>query len=196
MPGLKDELHRNLRASREALVSRLEGLGEYDLRRPMTPSATNLLGLVKHLAGLEYAYLGASFGRPAPEALPWVEDGSVWRNADMWATQAQSSAYVIGLYQRACGHSDLTIAELSLDTAGSVAHWPEGQRATTLAAALVLMIAETAQHAGHADIVRELIDGKAGADQHEVLDEASWRRYVADVDAASEMFAPVAPGGG
>jgi Protein of unknown function (DUF664) len=82
---LKEELHRKLRASRAALLSRLDDLSEYGLRRPMTPTGTNLLGLVKHLAGLEYTYLGESFSRPAQESMSWIEDGSIWESADMWA---------------------------------------------------------------------------------------------------------------
>ncbi len=76
MSDFKGELHRKLLASREGLLSKLDGLSEYDIRRPMTRSGTNLLGLVKHLAGLEYGYLGESLRRPPPETLPWVEDGS------------------------------------------------------------------------------------------------------------------------
>jgi hypothetical protein len=81
--GVKDELHRELRLSRAGLLSKLDGLSEYDLRRPMTPTGTNLLGLVKHLAGEEYLYLGDACNRPAPETLPWVDDGSIWDGADM-----------------------------------------------------------------------------------------------------------------
>ena len=51
------------------------------------------------------------------------------------------------------------------------------------------MIAETAHHAGHADIVRELIDGRGGSD-HDMLDDASWRADVAKVAAAAETFRP------
>jgi Protein of unknown function (DUF664) len=94
---LKEILHDKLREGRAALLSRLDGLGEYDLRRPMTPTGTNLLGLVKHLAGLEYGYLGESLGRPGPETLPWIEDGSIWDGADMWARPSESSGYLIGL---------------------------------------------------------------------------------------------------
>jgi hypothetical protein len=57
---LKRELHRKLQASRAGLLSKLDGLSEYDMRRPMTPTGTNLLGLVKHLTGVEYGYLGES----------------------------------------------------------------------------------------------------------------------------------------
>jgi hypothetical protein len=193
-PDLKAELHRKLRDSRAALLSRLDGLTEYGLRCPMTPTGTNLLGLVKHLAGGEYGYLGAAFGRPAPERLPWFDDGSVWQGADMWARPGESSDYIIGLYRRACAHADATIEELDLDTPGSVAHWPADRRATTLGVLLIRMAMETAQHAGHADIVRELIDGKGGPD-HDAVDESTWRAYVAGIQAAADTFA-TSPGPG
>jgi hypothetical protein len=189
MTDLKHELLEKLRSSRAVMLDKLDGLTEYDRRRPMTPTATNLLGLVKHLAGLEYTYLGESFDRPAPEKLPWVEDGSIWDGADMWATADESSEYVVGLYQRACAHADRTVMELPLDTPGSVAHWPEERRATTLGVLLIRMVDETAHHAGHADIVRELIDGRGGPDQ-DSLDESAWREYVATVRAAAEAFRP------
>lgn len=192
MSDLKEELHRKLQTSRAALLSRLDDLSEYDLRRPMTATGTNLLGLVKHLAGLEYGYLGESFNRPAPETMSWIEDGSIWENADMWARPDESSEYLIGLYRRACAHADLAIADLDLEAPGSVAHWPADRRDTTLGVLLIRMVAETAQHAGHADIIRELIDGKAGPDHDEGLDEHSWRRYVAQIQAAADTFATTA----
>jgi hypothetical protein len=185
---LKEELHRKLQASRAVLLSRLDDLSEYDRRRPMTPTGTNLLGLVKHLAGLEYGYLGEPFGRPAPESMSWIEDGSIWQGADMWATPGESSEYIIGLYRRACAHADGVIAALDLETPGSVAHWPADRRDTTLGVLLIRMVAETAQHAGHADIVRELIDGKGGPDQ-DSIDESTWREYLAQVQAAARTFA-------
>jgi hypothetical protein len=104
VPDLKEELHRTLRASRAAVLSKLDNLSEYDRRRPMTPTGTNLLGLVKHLAGLEYAYLGESFGYPAPESMSWVADGSIWHGADMSARPDESSEYITSLYRRACAH--------------------------------------------------------------------------------------------
>jgi hypothetical protein len=185
---LKDELHRKLQASRAALLSKLGDLGEYDLRRPMTPTGTNLLGLVKHLAGLEYAYLGESLGYPAPESMSWIEDGSIWQGADMWARPDESSEYITGLYQRACSHADGVIAALDLEAPASVAHWPQDRRETTLGVLLIRMVAETAQHAGHADIVRELIDGKGGPDQ-DAIDEPAWREYLAQVQQAADTFA-------
>jgi hypothetical protein len=188
VPDLKEELHRKLRASRAVLLSKLDNLSEYDRRRPMTPTGTSLLGLVKHLAGLEYGYLGESFGYPAPESIPWIEDGSIWQGADMWARPDESSEYITGLYGRACAHADSVIAALDLEAPGSVPHWPEGQRNTTLGVLLIRMVAETAQHAGHADIIRELVDGKGGPDQ-DAIDQATWREYIAQVQAAASTFA-------
>jgi hypothetical protein len=185
---VKEELHRNLQASRAALLSKVGNLSEHDLRRPMTPTGTNLLGLVKHLAGLEYGYLGESFSHPAPESMSWIEDGSIWQSADMWARPDESSEYIIGLYRRACAHADGVIAALDLEAPGSVAHWPEDRRDTTLGVLLIRMVAETAQHAGHADIIRELIDGKGGPDQ-DAIDEPTWRAYITQVQAAASMFA-------
>jgi hypothetical protein len=187
VPDVKDELHRSLQASRATMLAKLDDLSEYDRRRPMTPTGTNLLGLVKHLAGLEYGYLGESFGHPAEEKLAWIEDGSIWQGGDMWAKPEESSEYIIGLYRRACAHADRVIAALDLEAPGSVPHWPEDRRHTTLGVLLIRMVAETAQHAGHADIVRELIDGKGGPDQDSV-DEATWREYVGQVTAAADAF--------
>ena len=187
MSDLKEELHGNLRAGRAVMLSKLANLSEYDRRRPMTPTGTNLLGLVKHLAGLEYGYLGESFGHPAPESIPWIEDGSIWQGADMWAKPGESSEYITDLYRRACAHADGVVAALDLEASGSVAHWPEDRRDTTLGVLLIRMVAETAQHAGHADIVRELIDGKGGPDQ-DTIDESAWREYIAQVQAAANAF--------
>jgi hypothetical protein len=187
VPDLKEELHRKLQASRAVLLSKLDNLSEYDRRRPMTLTGTNLLGLVKHLAGLEYGYLGESFGHPAPESMSWIEDGSIWQGADMWARPDESSEYITGLYQRACAHADGVIAALDLEAPGSVPHWPEDRRHTTLGILLIRMVAETAQHAGHADIIRELIDGTGGPDQ-DVIDEVAWREYVIQVQTAANAF--------
>ncbi len=193
LPGstdLKTELHAKLREVRGTLLTKLEGLSEYDLRRPLVPSGTNLLGLVKHLAGNEYGYLGTSFGRPPVETLAWEEDSSIWDGADMWATPDQSSGYLVGLYRRACAHGDATIDALDLDAPGRVPHWPAERADTTLGVLLIRMIAETAQHAGHADLLRELIDGTGGADHHAQGGDATWRAYLTTVQEAADAFAP------
>lgn len=157
----KDDLHRYLKAAREALVWKLDGLSEYDARRPMTPTGTNLLGLVKHVASTEAGYLGETFGRRFPESLPWFDEGAE-PNADMWATVDESRDQIVDLYKRVWAHSDATIASLPLDAVGRVAWWAEGRNEVTLHRILIHITAETDRHAGHADIVREMIDGAAG----------------------------------
>jgi hypothetical protein len=159
--GAKADLHRYLQTGREALLWKLEGLSDYDIRRPMTPTGTNLLGLVKHVAGVELGYVGPTFGRPSAETLPWLDEDAE-PNADMWATAEQSRADIVGLYRRVWEHSDATIEALSLDAVGRVPWWPAERSAVTLHRVLCHMVAETQRHAGHADIVRELIDGSAG----------------------------------
>lgn len=180
------DLHRYLQQSRDSVLASLENLGEYDIRRPMTPSATNLLGLVKHLAGIELGYLGDCVGRPAPVRLPWVEDGSIWEGADMWATAEETKDELVGLYRTAWRHADESIEQLGLDAPAEVLWWAEERRKTTLGALLVRVVAETAQHAGHADILREMIDGRAGGDHDEMGDAEWWSRHVERVQRAAD----------
>lgn len=182
------DLQDYLQRVRTGMLSRLDGLGEFDIRRPMTPTGTNLLGLVKHLTGIELSYLGSCVGRPSEIRLPWVEDGSIWESADMWATAAESSAELIELYRAAWRHSDESIRELGLDAPGHVSWWPDNRRDTTLGTLLTRVTAETAQHAGHADILRELIDGRAGNDHNAIGDSAWWSNYLGRIQEAADTF--------
>lgn len=158
----KSDLHRYLRRAREAVLWKLEGLGEYDVRRPLVPTGTNLLGLVKHLAGVEAGYFGETFGRPFPEPLPWFDDPAAEPDSDLWATADEPREQVADLYRRAAAHSDETIETRDLEATGEVPWWPAERRTVTLHRVLVHVIAETERHAGHADIVRELVDGAVG----------------------------------
>ena len=187
-PGAKADLQRYLHQGREALLWKLEGLSEYDVRRPLTPTGTNLLGLVKHLAYVEMGYFGATFGRPVDEPQPWLdEDGE--DNADMWATAAESREEILSLYRRARAHADATIEALPLDAVGRVSWWHPDRRELTLHRALVHVTAETHRHAGHADIVRELIDGAVGMrednDNLPAADPAWWAGYRERVEQAA-----------
>lgn len=155
----KADLLVYLQDAREVLLWKLEGLSEYDVRRPMTPSGTNLLGLVKHTAGAEALYFGETFGRPFDGPPLWIT-GSAEANADLWATADETREHIVGLYRQVWAHSDKTIESLDLDAVGRI---PWGDRSeVTLHSSLVHMIAETDRHAGHADVIRELIDGTAG----------------------------------
>ncbi|UNX54582.1 DinB family protein [Georgenia sp. TF02-10] len=187
MTDAKDMLHGYLQSSRDAMLWKLEGLSERDLRWPRTPTGTNLLGLVKHLAGVELGYFGDTFGRPSPVALPWLADDAE-ANADMWATAEESVEYVTDLYRRAWAHADATIAALDLDAPGRVPWWRQGD--VTLHRVLVHVIADTARHAGHADILREQLDGavglRVGVSNLPDVDRQWWEDYVARLRRVAE----------
>lgn len=184
----KADLRRYLQSARDALLWKLDGLTEYDVRRPLTRTGTNLLGLVKHAASVELGYLGATFGRPSDEPLPWYADDAE-PNADMWATATETREQIVGLYRRAWAHADATIDALALDALGRVPHWPGDRSEVTLHRILVHVIAETHRHAGQADIVRELIDGAAGLrkdnDNMAGGDEAWWEDYRSRLERAA-----------
>jgi uncharacterized damage-inducible protein DinB len=175
-PDPKTELKLYLQTARDALLWKLDGLSEYDVRRPLVPTGTNLLGLVKHVASVESGYLGDVFGRPIDDPLVSGADMAE-SGADMWARADESRELVTGFYRRVWLHSDETIDALDLDAVGQVPWWPQARRQVTLHRVLVHMIAETNRHGGHADIVRELIDGAAGmrADDSNMPDhDAAW----------------------
>jgi hypothetical protein len=157
----RTHLQRDLQEGRDAVLWKLAGLGEYDVRRPMTPTGTNLLGLVKHLTFVELGYFGVVFGRPVAAARPWTDDEGE-PNWDMWATAEEPRAAVEAGYRSAWAHADATIAALPLDAPGEVPWWRPARREVPLHQVLVHVVAETHRHAGHADVVRELVDGTAG----------------------------------
>jgi uncharacterized damage-inducible protein DinB len=179
-------LLRYLQRARDALVTNLDGLSDYDVRRPMTPSGTSLLGLVKHVATVELGYLGECVGRPLDVDLPWDNEEAYERGEDMYALADEGRDWLLDLYRRSWEHADANVRDLGLDAPATVPWWPEWRRTTTLGWVLVHMLEETAQHAGQADVVRESIDGRGGADQDEVGDAAHWEAHVAKVQAEAD----------
>lgn len=152
--GEKESLHVSLDRHRDVVLWKLEGLGDEQLRRPMTPSGTNLLGLVKHLAAVEYGWFCHTFGRRT-EPLPFDEEDE---NADLRVTPEETTAGIVAFYSRACAAANEVISELDLDDTGTAWYGDT----VSLRWVLIHMIEETARHAGHMDILRELIDGAVG----------------------------------
>ncbi|MEV6281485.1 DinB family protein [Kribbella sp. NPDC051770] len=176
MLTLKSELHEALRAARATNLETTRGLSEHDLRRPLTASGANVLGVLKHLGGMEYGYLGEAFGRSLPREIPG--DVNLAGAADLWVRADESSAFILAWYTEACGVADETIASHDLDAVGRVEHFAEGHQTTTLAAMMLRVLNEELRHGGHLDILRELIDG---------ADEPA---RIARIHAAAEPFRP------
>jgi hypothetical protein len=199
----KEYLHDDLRYVREVMLWKLDGLAEYDVRRPLTPTGTNLLGLIKHLTITEAWYFGELFGRPFPERLPWRFDDADERTgdakvaalfddklqlADMWVTAAESRVEIVDRYRRTWAHSDATIAALDIDAPGHVPWWPRPD--VKLFNILVHVLTETNRHAGHADILREQLDRAVGTDAGSMAlyagDMSFWENHCAEIEQAAK----------
>lgn len=194
----KEYLHDDLRGVRATMLWKLEGLDEYDVRRPLTTTGTNLLGLIKHLSVSEALYFGDVFGRPFPD-LPlrwWDDDAGLLPS--MWARADESRDEIVDRYRRVWDHSDATIGALDIDTPGHVPWWPRPD--VKLFNVMVHLVAETNRHAGHADILREQLDGSVGTEAGNTavqrFDEAFWANHRAEVERAAKMADPSALRGG
>lgn len=179
-PATGDEkalLRTHLRRVQQSLLWKLEGLGDADLRRPMTTTGTNLIGIVKHLTGVTSGYLCSAFGRER-EPLPWELDEELWHGLDMWATPDESTDELIAMYRRACDAGARTIDELDLDTLGT----HHSGATVSLRHMIITVLQDTTRHAGHADVVREMIDGRVGASPDDGMvyhDDEQLRMYRA-----------------
>ncbi|MGW6722430.1 DinB family protein [Streptomyces sp. NPDC054995] len=186
----KDNLHGRLRRDREALLWKLDGLSEYDTRRPLTATGTNLLGLVKHVATVEARYFGEVFDRPSPEPLCRWQDSD---GSDQWAAEDETRDQIIGFYRRTWEHADATIDALPLDAPGQVPWWPEPHRNTNLFAVMVHVLGESIRHTGQADILREGLDGRTGlrAEHEQPVDEEARAAHCARIEQAARSAAPI-----
>jgi uncharacterized damage-inducible protein DinB len=148
----KESLLASLDRHRDVVLWKLEGLDEEQARRPMTPTGTSLLGLVKHLAGVEYQWFCHTFGVLREE----LEMDPV---KDMTPGADETMAAIVSFYRRARAASDEVVAGLDVEATGTA--WFGEQ--VSLRRVLVGMVEETARHAGHMDIIREMLDGTVGA---------------------------------
>jgi uncharacterized damage-inducible protein DinB len=150
----KQSLLVSLDRHRDVVLWKIDGLDDEQLRRPMTPSGTTLLGLVKHMAAVEYGWFCDTFGYPT-EPLPFDDDDP---NADLRIESHESTADILAFYGRARDSANRVVAELDIEHLGTA--WFGDP--VTLRWVLIHMIEEVARHAGQMDVIRELIDGAAG----------------------------------
>lgn len=191
--GAKRHLHQCLRWARDEVLPKLDGLDEYAVRRPMTPTGVNLLGLVKHLAFYEASYFGVVFDRPFPDPIPTVDED--FRNDDLMLVPLdETREQIVEGYRRACRHADSTIESLPLDAPGRVPWW--GDRDVPLFNVVAHMLGETRQHLGHMDLIREQLDGRVGEDVEAMSPEQQadaarrWRRTERLARVAGHRFVP------
>lgn len=190
LPG-KEYFRSYLHSAREALLWKLHGLSERQIRLPITATGTNLLGLVKHVATVEIGYMNTVFGRDPGVSLEW-EAPDAPDNADMYATADQSSADIIALYRRAGRLTDATLDALDLDARGSVPWWPADRNPVTLFQILIHLSSDVFRHVGHADIVREQIDGAIGMLPNKRnlpgFTTGDWSAYRANLQQIADSF--------
>jgi len=175
----KEYLHDALQWARDDLLAQLDGLSEYDVRRPMTRSSTNLLGLVKHLTLSEARYFGPIFDRSAPVPLPDYDDPDYVARDHMWARPDESRMAIVEGYRQIWAHADATIDALPIDAPGYVPRWPRPN--VKLFNIMVHLVSETNRHNGHADILREELLA-----QHAQDDDAMWLEHRAKVERAAQ----------
>jgi uncharacterized damage-inducible protein DinB len=140
-----------LNGMRRAVVRKTAGLSEEQLRTPGVPSGTSLLGLLWHLSGVEVHWFQRVFAG---------EDHAPDRS--MQAPAGLTRDVAVAAYEKACARSDAIVRACSdLSTRAAIAN-PGEEGKDSLRVILAHMIRETARHAGHADILRERIDGATG----------------------------------
>ena len=185
----KSYLHDDLRDARAGLLAKLDGLSNYDVRRPLTRTGTNLLGLVKHLTLSEARYFGPSFDRPYPEPIAAFDDPGFDNRDHRWVTESEGRAAIIAAYHRACKHADGTIETLPIDAPGHVPWWP--RPTVKLFNVMIHVLTETSRHLGHADLLREELDGALGSEATppSIQAQAAWSAHRSKIQRAAEAAA-------
>ncbi len=196
MADAKTALQHYLRACRDDLIWKLDGLSEREARLPRTPTGNNLLGIVKHCLNVEAGYFGPTFGRefPAPEELVSMELYEADPQADWYAREDETKDGLIALYRRVGTFADETIEQLPLDAPGRVPWWRPERNDVTLQQIIVHVLYDLARHAGQADILREEHDGAVGwqRDSTNIPDGYDWPAYVSKLTRIADAFDPEA----
>ena len=187
----KTALRHYLQSERETLMWKLEGLSERDLRMPRTPTGTNLIGIVKHMANVEIGYFGDTFGRawPTPEERVSEQQFADDPQADWYATEDETCAQIADLYRRVWTFADATLDDLPLEATGRVPWWDPDSNEVSLGQIVTHVLVDLTRHVGHADILREGIDGAAGlrSDVSNLPDQ-DWPAYVDKLTRLAERF--------
>jgi len=161
---------------------------------PRTPTGTSLAGIVLHCANVQVGYFGPTFGRefPAPDHPCLIPFAAYATDPQVdWVLPADVSAdTLIDFHRQVDGFADAAFDELALGAPGRVPWWPGDRAATTLHRVAVHVHGDLARHAGHADILREQIDGSAGLspENSNLPGDVDWPSYVERLREIAECF--------
>jgi uncharacterized damage-inducible protein DinB len=156
----RDDLLDLLGTHRGFLRHTAGGLTDEQARARSTVSELTIGGLIKHVCRMETRW--ANFLERGTLALDFNEDAYAAHQASFVMTDDDSLLALLAEYETVAAHTDKLLGELDLDTdhgLPTTPWWPEGMR-WSVRRVLLHVAAETAQHAGHADIIREAIDGQ------------------------------------
>jgi hypothetical protein len=188
---MKEALKHDLAELRVALLLKVDGLPERELRVPRTPTGTNLIGIVKHCMNMEYGYFGPTFGRTLDDQSGLVPEETYDSDpqADWYATADETAAGIVANYRRVQSFCDATIQDLPLDAPGRVPWWPAERATVALGQIMAHVIVDLARHAGHADILREGVDGSAGErSAGDNIPEIDFPAYVEKLTVLADRF--------
>lgn len=143
---------------REAVKAKLRGLSDEDANRRLVPSETTLASIVKHLARVEMSWFQHRLAQTPLEELPYLQRVFAAPDSDFRVGPGETIEVLIARYDEECARSREILSTKQLDDV--VPHPALGEVSTRWV--MVHMIEETARHAGHADILREQIDGATG----------------------------------
>jgi hypothetical protein len=153
--GEREMLDAFLDDYREAMTRKLRGVSEEDARRRLVGSETTLGGLVKHLRWVEQSWFQRVLARTPDDQLlppPWTDDDP---DADFRLDVDETVEGIIAEYERECERSRETAGAYELSATSPHPRFGE----VSLRWIYLHMIEETARHVGHADILREQLDG-------------------------------------
>jgi hypothetical protein len=149
-----------LAAQRDAVLAIVAGLDEEAWHRSAVPSGWTPAGLVEHLGGAEWHWFQGVVAGRVPEPPPGDEDQPAYDPMAAFVCD-EPAAEIIGFYRDQCASSDAVLAQTPLSARPRGQHGVSGKDEPPDVRWVVLhMIEETARHAGHLDIARELLDGQ------------------------------------
>jgi hypothetical protein len=154
-----DEMLRSfLRAQRESVLAIVEGLSEEDWHRSVLPTGWTPAGMLEHLGGAEWHWFQGVVAGNEPELPGDIDDDRPpYDPMSVVFTTDEPSEEVLAFYRQQCAESEAVLATTPLSAAPRGTHGdyePPDVRWVVLH-----MIEETARHAGHLDVARELLDG-------------------------------------